>query len=244
MDIRGKCALVTGASGGIGRACALMLARNGARTIILADIDEKGLAAVAAEVASLGAEALTETVDLSDSAAAIAMYARAEERSGGLDIIHNNAGIMGGPPDFPDDNIDRMIAATQINLIAMMIGTKMGVGFLRARSVPGVIINTASTAALGPLPKDPAYAASKRGILAYSESCKPLHAEFGIRVIPLCPAVTDTPIVAKDADWLQPILESIRLLRPEEVAEEVRRIIEDDSVSGEAVVVHNEPLAQ
>ena len=114
MDIRGKRALVTGASGGIGRACALMLASNGARTIVLADIDEKGLAAVAAEIASLGAEALTETVDLSDSAAAMAMYARAEERSGGLDIIHNNAGIMGGPPDFPDDNIGRMIATANV----------------------------------------------------------------------------------------------------------------------------------
>lgn len=244
MDIQGKRALVTGASGGIGRACALMLARNGASTVVLADIDEKGLADLAAEIGRLGAEALTETVDLSDSAAAIAMYESAEKRSGGLDIIHNNAGIMGGPPDFPDDNIGRMIAATQINLIAMMIGTKMGVDFMRARGVSGVIINTASTAALGPLPKDPAYAASKRGILAYSESCKPLHAEFGIRVVPLCPAVTDTPIVAKDAAWLQPILESIRLLTPEEIAREVRRIIEDDSLSGEAVVVNNEPLAQ
>lgn len=244
MEIKGKRVLVTGASTGIGRACALMLASQGARTIVIADINEPGLRGVADEIERLGAEALIETVDLSDPAATIAMYERAESRSGGLDIIHNNAGIMGGPPDFPDDDIERMIKTIQINLIAMMIGTKMGVGFLRARAAPGVIINTSSTAAFGPLPKDPAYAASKRGILAYSESCKPLHQELGIRVVPLCPAVTDTAIVAKDAPWLKPILQSIRLLEPEEIAAQVQRIIEDDSLSGDPVTVSNEQLAE
>jgi NAD(P)-dependent dehydrogenase (short-subunit alcohol dehydrogenase family) len=120
----------------------------------------------------------------------------------------------------------------------------MGVGFMRARAAPGVIINTSSTAAFGPLAKDPAYAASKRGILAYSESCKPLHEAHGIRVVPLCPAITDTPIVAKDAAWLKPILQQIRILEPKEIAEEVRRIIEDDSLSGDPVVVRNEQMAQ
>ncbi|KQZ73776.1 hypothetical protein ASE06_15680 [Sphingopyxis sp. Root214] len=243
MEIKGKRALVTGASAGIGRACALMLARQGAATVVVADIDEPGLEELASEIRSFGTEALIETVDLSDTAAAMAMYGRAERRSGGLDIIHNNAGIMGGPPDFPDDDIARMIKAVQINLLAMMIGTKMGVGFLRARAAPGVIINTSSTAAFGPLPKDPAYAASKRGILAYSESCQPLHEEFGIRVIPLCPAVTDTAIVAKDAPWLKPILQSIRMLEPDEIAAHVQRIIENDSLSGDAVTVNNEQFA-
>lgn len=243
MEIRGKRALVTGAGGGIGRACALMLAREGAECIVIADIDEAALIAVGDEVARFGTEILIETADLSRNADAIAMYHNAERRAGGLDIIHNNAGIMGGPPDFPHDDLQRMINTAQINLVAMMIGTKMGVDFMRARQAPGVIINTSSTAAFGPLPKDPAYAATKRGILAYSESCAPLKDQFGIRVVPLCPAVTDTAIVAKDADWLKPILENIRLLHPEEIAEHVRRIILDDSLNSDAVVVNNERIS-
>lgn len=242
MEIKGKRALITGAGGGIGRACALMLARDGAECIVLADIDEQALQEVGQEVAAFGTEVLLERVDLSNNVEAVAMYHNAERRSAGLDIIHNNAGIMGGPPDFPFDDVQRMIATAQINLVAMMIGTKLGVDFMRARQSGGVIINTSSTAAFSALPKDPAYAATKRGILAYSESCAPLKDQFGIRIVPLCPAVTDTPIVAKDADWLQPILDKIRLLQPEEIAEQVRRIIMDDGLTGEAVVVHNEPI--
>lgn len=240
MRIEGKNALVTGASAGIGRASALMLAQQGAKSIVLADIDAPGVERLAHDIEALGSKPLPEVVDLSDASGVSALFDRAERDSGGLDIIHNNAGIMGGPPEFPDDEIARMVKAIQINLIAMMIGTKKSIAFLRARGAPGVIINTSSTAAFGPLPKDPAYAASKRGILAYSESCKPLHDAFGIRVVPLCPAITDTAIVAREAEWLQSILQAIRMLEPEEIAAEVRRIIEDDSLSGDAVMVNNE----
>ena len=231
---------MTGAGQGIGRASALMLAREGIATLVLSDVNAAGLEKIAAEVAALGARPVIQVADLSSSDDAIRMY-EAAEAAAPLDIIHNNAGIMGGPPDFPDANLNRMIAAIQINLIAMMIGTTLGMKFMRARGKPGVIINTSSVAAFGILPADPAYAASKHGVLALSQSCKPFAETYGIRVVPLCPAITDTAIVAKDAPWLKPMLQQVKLLQPEDIAAEIKRIIEDDTLAGDAVVVSNQP---
>src|SRR5262245_14792402 len=118
MDIRGAKAIITGGAGGIGRACALMLAAEGADGVILADRDADGLARVADEVRSAGTNAAIEVADLGQPEAVAALFERAERDSGGLNIVHNNAGMMSGPPDFPDTNLATMIAAIHVNLVA------------------------------------------------------------------------------------------------------------------------------
>lgn len=241
MDIKGKNAIVTGASAGIGRATARMLAERGAATIVIADVDRAGLETLAAEIRAAGAKAIIKVADLSKADEAIRLYEEADRESGGLDILHNNAGVMTGLPDFPDTVMSKMVAVIQINLIAMMIGTRLGVEQLRRRGAPGVIINTSSVAAFSVMPADPAYSASKHGILAFTQSCKPLHEAYGVRVVAICPGITDTAIVPKDADWLQPALKRVKILTPEDIAREVCRIVEDDSLAGDYVKVENEP---
>lgn len=240
MDIKGKNALVTGASAGIGRATARMLAERGAATVVIADIDRAGLETLAAEIGAAGARAIIKTADLSKVDEAIRLYEEAERDSGGLDIIHNNAGIMTGLPDFPDTVMSKMVAVIQINLIAMMIGTRLGVEQMRRRKAPGVIVNTSSVAAFSVMPADPAYSASKHGILAFTQSCKPLHEQYGVRVVAVCPGITDTAIVPKDADWLQPALKRVKILTPDDIARAVCRIVEDDTLAGDYVRVENE----
>jgi len=240
MNIKGKNAIVTGASAGIGRATALMLAARGAATVVIADIDRAGLETLAAEIRAAGAQAIVKVADLSKTDEAIRLYEEADRESGGLDIIHNNAGIMTGLPDFPDTVMSRMVAVIQINLIAMMIGTRLGVEQMRRRKAPGVIVNTSSVAAFSIMPADPAYSASKHGILAFTQSCKPLHEQYGVRVMAICPGITDTAIVPKDADWLQPALKRVKILTPEDIAREVCRIVEDDTLAGDYVKVENE----
>lgn len=242
MEIAGKNALVTGAGQGIGEATALMLAEQGAQ-VVLADIDADALAGTAAAVEAAGATAISRVVDLSDPDAVISLLETADADSGGLDIVHNNAGIMTGTPDFPDTHIERMIAVIQINLLAMMIGTRKAVELMRGRKAGGVIVNTASVAAFGPMFTDPSYSASKAGIVNFTESCKPLHEAYGIRVMAVCPAIVDTAIVPHDAEWLQPALKAVKMLQPAEIAAAVRSIIEDDSAAGEYVTVENEPAA-
>ena len=242
MDIKGKNAIVTGASAGIGRATALMLAQRGAAKIVIVDIDRAGLDTLASEIRAVGAEPIVKIADLSRAEDAIRVYEEADRESDGLHIVHNNAGIMTGLPDFPDTVMSKMIALIQINLIAMMIGTRLGIEFMRRRGARGVIINTSSVAAFGIMPADPAYSASKHGILAFTQSCKPVHEQYGVRVMAICPGITDTAIVPKDAEWLQPALRRVKILMPEDIAREVCRIVEDDSLAGDYVTVQNEEV--
>ena len=243
MDIKGKTAIVTGASAGIGRATALMLAKRGAAKIVVVDIDRAGLQSLEEEIRRAGATPIAKVADLSRTDEVIRLFEEADRETGGLDIVHNNAGIMTGPPDFPDTVMSKMIAVIQINLLAMMVGTRTAVEQMRRRKAPGVIVNTSSVAAFSTMPADPAYSASKHGILAFSQSCKPLHERFGIRVMAICPGITDTAIVPKDAPWLQPALQRVRILQPDDIAGEVCRIVEDDTLSGEYVVVQNQEAA-
>ena len=243
MDIQGAKALVTGAGAGIGAATASMLAEQGAEVVVLADIDAAGLAEVAARLEAAGTRAISRVVDLSSPASVVSLLAEADAETGGLDIVHNNAGIMTGAPDFPDTALEKMVAVIQVNLIAMMVGTRQAVELMRSRNTGGVIINTASIAAFSPMPTDPAYAASKAGIVSFTESCQPLHDAFGIRVMAVCPAIVDTAIVPRQAEWLQPALKAVKMLRPEDIAARVKEVIEDDSLAGGYVRIENEPAA-
>ena len=243
MDIQGAKALVTGAGAGIGAATASMLAEQGAEVVVLADINAAALAEVAARVEAAGTRAISRVVDLSSPASVVSLLAEADAETGGLDIVHNNAGIMTGAPDFPDTALEKMVAVIQVNLIAMMVGTRQAVELMRSRNTGGVIINTASIAAFSPMPTDPAYAASKAGIVSFTESCQPLHDAYGIRVMAVCPAIVDTAIVPRQAEWLQPALKAVKMLAPEEIAARVKEVIEDDSLAGGYVRIDNEPAA-
>ncbi len=123
----------------------------------------------------------------------------------------------------------------------MMVGTRKAIELMRARNAPGVIVNTASVAAFGPMPADPAYSTSKAGILNFTQSCQPLHERFNIRVMAVCPGVVDTAIVPHDAEWLQPSLAAIKIMQPVDIANAVKGIIEDDTLAGDQVTVQNEP---
>ena len=221
-----------------------MLAEQGAAVVVLADIDAEALSSSAAAVRAAGATAITSVVDLSQPEAVIGLLEHADAETDGLDIVHNNAGIMTGAPDFPDTLVEKMIAVIQVNLIAMMVGTRKAIELMRSRGTAGVIVNTASVAAFGPMPTDPAYSASKAGIVNFTQSCKPVHDAYGIRVMAVCPAIVDTAIVPHDAEWLQPALQAVRMLAPADIARAVKGIIEDDTAAAECVIVDNEPAAQ
>jgi NAD(P)-dependent dehydrogenase (short-subunit alcohol dehydrogenase family) len=243
MDVKGKKVLITGAGSGIGRAVATMLAREGAATIVLVDIDPAGLNSVSEEIMAAGAAPIAKVADLSRPDEVIRVFEEADRETGGLHIVHNNAGVMTGLPDFPDTVMEKMIAVIQINLIAMMVGTRIAVEHMRRRGGAGVIINTSSIAAFSTMPADPAYSASKHGILAFSRSCKPLHERFNIRVMAICPGIVDTAIVPREAAWLAPALAAVRILQPEDIARTVLEVIADDTLAGEQITISNEPAA-
>jgi NAD(P)-dependent dehydrogenase (short-subunit alcohol dehydrogenase family) len=238
MEIAGKVALVTGAATGIGRATAALLIEHGAQVCL---VDRDG-AEVNAAAAALGSLAIAVTADVSLPADIRRMFAEATAAFGGVDIVHNNAGLIGGEPLWPEQSLERMAAVIGVNLGGVAMGTAEGIRALRARG-GGVIINTASVAALGPMPNDPVYSATKVGVTRIVESCTGYAAE-GIRVNAVLPGVVDTDMTnkhtgdgTKPAAWLAPVLASITMLQPEDIAAAVLELITDDSLNGECRVV-------
>lgn len=240
MEIKGKSALVTGAGSGIGRATAVMLAQKGAKTVWLLDREESGARAAAQTLKGLGCEGLVRVLDVADFPALEAVFDEADA-AGGLDIVFNNAGMVVGLQLFPETSPERVHAIVDVNLKAVIFGTQYAVRQMRNRG-GGVIVNTSSSAALHTGFRDFLYTATKAAVLSFSKSCLPLKEAHNIRVNAVLPGLVNTPILKTTGDgelpdWMVPILADNRALEPEDIAQAVVRIIEDDDLAGEQVVV-------
>jgi len=189
MNIAGSSAFVTGAGSGIGRALSLLLADRGARHVVVADIDATAAEETARLIADNGGRAHALGLDVTDNEALEAAI-RDTAATHGLDIMANNAGIIGGPPAFPAMTMPRIEQMIAVNLTAMIAGSKFAIEQMQARGHGGAILITASRASLVPSWADPVYTATKAGILMFVRSCRELAAECGIRINAICPGVT------------------------------------------------------
>jgi len=233
MDIKGKTAIVTGAAAGIGRASAIALARCGAARLIIVDVDEAGMAETARLVEEHGAAADTHRLDLSDIPALETWLAGA----GGYDILFNNAGVVSGAPQFPEASVARLRFIVDVNLTAAIVATQAAAQAMRVRG-GGVIVNTISTVALGRGFSDALYAATKGGLMMFTRSCASLKESWNVRVMGMLPGLTNTPILRKTgadgdyAPWMAPILAANAMCAPEDIADGVIDLIEDDALAG------------
>jgi NAD(P)-dependent dehydrogenase (short-subunit alcohol dehydrogenase family) len=252
MDVRDKVAIVTGAGSGIGRATALRLAREGAQ-VVVAEIDEPTGPETAAMIAADGGEARFLKVDVGDEADIREMIAFAERVFGGLDILHNNAGVSTAFAGFEGTSSASWLRTLDINLRGVLLGTYHALPALR-RQGGGAVVNTASGASLTPLPGDPVYAATKAGVLNFTRSLAYLSEEANIRVNCVCPGLVATNIrqnslaplsqaerAASEGPWqtLLRLFAGRELLRPEDIAEAVMRLIADGRLAGKAYLVPN-----
>jgi len=244
MEIAGRVALVTGGGTGIGRATALLLARKGA-SVVVVDLDGDAADRTAQEIRDGGGRAHVVSADVSTPEGIEAMFAAADAVFGGVDIVHNNAGIIGGEPLWPESPLAKIARVVAVNLGGVAMGTEAAIQALRKRG-GGAIVNTASVAALGPMPNDPVYSATKVGVVRLTESCRGLAETDGIRVNCVLPGVVDTDMTmrhtgdgTRPATWLGPVLASITMLQPDDIAEAVVGLIEDDTKAGDQVVVMN-----
>jgi 3-oxoacyl-[acyl-carrier protein] reductase len=246
MDIKGKIAIVTGAASGIGRATAIAFANHGVKGVAISDIDMDGLGETAKAIENTGATALKLSCDVTDAASLQHMYDETDAKFSQIDIVFNNAGIVSGPPPFPDTDLARIKLVIDIDLTSVIQSSAIAIKYMRERG-GGVIINTASTGGLNPYLADAQYAASKAGVIMFSRSCGDLHEQCNIRVNAVCPGVTETPILDKTGggvrpDWLGPLLENINILTGDDIADAVLNIVANDQMAGDFVVVENEPL--
>lgn len=235
-------ALVTGAATGIGRASALALAAEGA-AVMVADMDDiGGTETVRLIEEEVGGHAAFVKVDVAWPHEIRTMFAAVEETFGGVDIVHNNAGLIGGEPIWPDAELERIMKVITVNLGGVAMGTQEGIKALRKRG-GGCIVNTASTTALNPMPTDPVYSATKAGVVRITESCAGF-ADEGIRVNAVLPGVVDTDMTnlhtgdgTRPARWLEPVLANLKMLSAAEVAAVVVELVRDDEAVAVARVV-------
>ncbi|HYC56429.1 MAG TPA: glucose 1-dehydrogenase [Candidatus Binatia bacterium] len=233
--LAGKVAIVTGGAGGIGKATAVAMAREGAAVVVADNRLELARAAVD-ELTGQGARASAFQVDVRSSEQVAAMVAHAEATYGRLDVMFNNAGIFhddDGSVLDTDEAIWNLVI--DVNLKGVFLGCKHAVPAM-LRSGGGSIINTASfVAVMGAAVSQSAYTASKGGVLALTRELAVEMARRGIRANALCPGPIDTPLLTellKDPAARQRRMVHIpmgRLGKSEEIAEAVVFLASDQA---------------
>lgn len=195
--LKGKTALVTGSTSGIGLGVALALAREGANLILNGFGDVEG---PKAEVAKLGVKVGYHGADMSKPDEIAAMQAYADAEFGGIDVLVNNAGIQYVAPvqDFPTERWDAIIA---INLSSAFHTTRLALpGMLERRW--GRIINIASVHGLVASAQKSAYVAAKHGLVGLTKTVALETATSPVTVNAICPGWVLTPLVQKQVDAL------------------------------------------
>ena len=191
--IREQVVVITGASQGIGRATAMLLASRGASVVAVAR-NEEALRSLVAEIEADGGAAEPFAADVADAAQVEGVAQHAVDRFGRIDTWVNNAAvsIYAGVEDLEPDEMERVVT---VNLLGLMYGSRAAIPHLR-RAGGGTIVNVGSALSDRAIPLQSAYVASKHGVAGFSEALRLELAEEGngIDVVLIMPSSMNTPL--------------------------------------------------
>ena len=209
-DYSGKVAIVTGGGSGIGEACALTLARSGAK-VVVADYDEAGGNRVTEAIKADGGDATFVAVDVSKPEQNEAMVATAVETYGGLHVAVNNAGIGGAQAPVGEYPIEGWQQVIEVNLSGVFYGMRYEIPAMLS-SGGGSIINMASILGSVGFAMASAYVAAKHGVLGLTKNAAIEYSAQGVRVNSVGPGFINTPLLEKNLD--QDTLAAIATMHP------------------------------
>jgi 3-oxoacyl-[acyl-carrier protein] reductase len=226
QNLKGKIALVTGASRGIGKAISIALAGAGATVVLSARTVEK-LKELKAEIEKGGGKAEVLPVDLSKTSDIISLFKDIKDKFGRLDILINNAaiGIFGDMVDLTTEDLDKTF---DINVKSIFTASKQALELMIPQK-SGYIINISSVQGVKAYKQQSIYAASKHAVMGMSKALAAEVQEHNIRISAILPGGVDTDLIS-DA---RPDLDRSILIKPEDIARTVLYLL---SLSDRAMV--------
>jgi NAD(P)-dependent dehydrogenase (short-subunit alcohol dehydrogenase family) len=253
--LNGKVALITGASLGddganIGGTTAIVMAREGA-SVVVADLPGRGADRLAQEIAGQGGSALAVDVDLRVEAQIEAMIEAAVSEFGGLDIVHNNAGVSPeADTDVGSMTVDVWDLVMAVDVRGAMLVTKHAIPHLLARG-GGSVINTASITALAGDVIHTAYGVAKAALCNLGVHVAVQYGPRGIRCNTICPGLTMSPAAHRDlpkalVEAMTRLTPAPRLSQPEDQANIVLFLASDESsmINGQVLRTDGGMLSQ
>ena len=197
MEVKDKIIIITGAASGIGRAMARRFTAEGAKQLIIADLNAGGLREVAEEI---GAHAIPTNVAIESEVTHL--IKSAEKEYGQIDLLCNNAGIgVGGGPETSNEDWQRI---WNINLMAHVYAARAAIPGMLARG-EGYIMNTASAAGLLTQVGSAPYAVTKHAAVSFAEWLSVTYGDRGLKVSVLCPQAVRTAMTADNPDGVASI---------------------------------------
>lgn len=248
LDLTGKVAYVTGGASGIGEACSIMLAKQGA-TVAVVDLKIEDAQRVVDVINSSGGIAIALVADVSNESQVAESVSETVKQLGGLNIAVNNAGIGGDQAPTADQTVDGWRKVLSINLDGVFYGMRNQIPAM-LKSGGGSIINIASILGQVGFANSAGYVAAKHGVVGLTKTAALEYATQGIRVNSVGPGFIHTPLLgALPPEALEPIaqLHAVkRLGEPEEVAALVTFLASDEAsfVTGNYYAVDGGYLAQ
>jgi len=247
--LKDKVAIITGSGSGIGRATAILFAKEGAK-VIVSDINEENGLAVLAEISNAGGEAIFVKADTSKAEDNKNLVEQSVLKYGALHVAVNNAGIAGPISNLADYPIDGWQKVIETNLSGVFYGLKYQIPAMLT-SGGGSVVNIASILGAVGTKFSPAYVAAKHGLVGLTKAAALEYADQKIRVNSVGPAYIKTPMIANALD--EATLSMIKGLHPigrlgesEEVAELILWLGSDKSsfVTGSYYPIDGGYLAQ
>jgi len=239
--LKGKNAIVTGSSRGIGKAIALDLAAGGANVVVNCLTRVDLAAEVVSEIESMGVRGLLVQSDISTESGARHLVAACEEELGGVDALVNNAGVIHHVDIGEVD--EAMLARTMgVDLLSCFFTSKYAVEDMVRRGLGGSIVNLSSIIGMIGMKGATVYAAAKAGLNGFTVCLAREVARHGIRVNGVAPGYVETEMIA---DWPPEHFEKVlpripmrRFAQPREVADLVRFLIEGGTyITGQTIVI-------
>lgn len=242
MILKSRVALITGASGGIGRAISLRFAEEGA-AVVLCDLDPKGAEKVLSEIKALKGNGMVIQADVSEEKDVKTMFRTITGSYNTLDILINNAGVCRNV-SIPDIDHDEWDAFMKINLKSVFLCSKEAFNIMKEQKY-GKIINMGSMAAkIGGLVVGAHYSASKAGVLCFTKSLAQLSAPYNINVNAIAPGPVLTRMTEAWGEELNKMFRDRipfkRYAKPVDVAETALFLASDRSnyITGETIDVN------